>query len=164
MSQNLEEIKRTIQAFIGRNDETLNLRDKNEPIWVNERLYQLEVFLAELRKGKDNNRRLDITINSPSILRSFRQNSFEPYKPEDYQYCLLHHLALKFEPGKSLYRFVDSFVETYKSNFRWTDIVITSSGATRCKTNIRFALNTLRYWGWCIITVIIKGEVGHHRC
>ncbi|MBL0081453.1 MAG: hypothetical protein IPP37_02975 [Saprospiraceae bacterium] len=32
----------------------------------------------------------------------------------------------------------------HKAELSWKDIEITSSGATRCMTNIRFALNSLR--------------------
>ena len=91
---------------------------------------------------------MDTSIFSDSIITNF--NSIEAigaYKHVDYQYNFLNHLAEKYNPGCDLYTLVDSFIERFKHEFSLADIVITKTGVTRCKTNIRFALNDLRELG-----------------
>lgn len=129
----------------------VDVYDKGNSIQVNKSLYELESFLVNLRKEEGANERIDTTIEAPNILLTFEKSSVaNAYTPNDYQYYLLHHLAMEYHPDKSLYNLIDSFVEKYKTGFSRSDIIITNIGATRCKTNIRFALNNLRYWGLVI--------------
>lgn len=73
-------------------------------------------------------------------------------KANDYQFWLLGFLLLKNKKIRdnhlSLYQIIDEFiVKIQNKSFTWEDVEYTGSGATRCKTNIRFAYNDLKDLG-----------------
>jgi len=59
----------------------------------------------------------------------------------------LHYLVHEYTADKELYELVDGFIQQFKSQLRLPDIIITKTGATRCKTNTRFAVDSLRDLG-----------------
>ena len=72
--------------------------------------------------------------------------------PMDYQYWLmvflLTHYNELYKGGYSLFEIVDQFVEYHKlHSLTAADIFITDTGATRCKTNLRFAISSLKEMG-----------------
>lgn len=81
---------------------------------------------------------------------NFQYDDF--FRQNDYQYWLLVYLLLKNneirEKKSTLYEIIDNFVSSIKDkSLTWRDIEYTGSGATRCKTNLRFAYNDLKKIG-----------------
>jgi hypothetical protein len=157
MAYSLENVKEVIYDFVQTNraDSKELINGTKDAISVNRVIFDIESFLVELRTTYKLNERLDTSIVSESILKNF--NSIWPkdaFRPADYQLNFLHHLAVNFLPNKDLVTLIDDFIEIFKNQFTLADIVITQSGATRCKTNIRFGLNELRDLGF----VLSKGE------
>lgn len=147
MTYSLKTVKDIIETFVKENiDESITVEGKGgESFLANKAIFEIESFLVQLRSQFSINNRLDTSIVSKNILEKFSTvSSMGAFKPIDYQYNFLYHLATKYEPDLDLYTLVDSFIEKFKSQFILADIVITNTGATRCKTNIRFALNELR--------------------
>lgn len=79
----------------------------------------------------------------------FNNDKYLYFRPLDYQFSFLIFLFLNYEKhNKSDLRVViDDFLDKVKSQFTINDIVRTETGAVRCKTNIRFAVNRLRELG-----------------
>lgn len=143
-------LKKIIKTFVDENTEKSTYVQGTDGVvfLANRAIFEIESFLVQLRKEYEINSRLDTTIVSDSILNDFsKSDAATSFRSGDYQYSFLHHLACEFTPGADLYKLIDSFIEKFKAQFGLADIVITNTGATRCKTNIRFALNTLRDFG-----------------
>lgn len=143
-------LKQIIQTFVEEHKEkSTSVKGTNQSQFLaNSAIFEIESFLVDLRKQNEINSRLDTTIRSASILSDFKNtNALAAHQPENFQYSFLHYLARVYTPKAELFQFIDGFVEEVKDQFVLADIVITNSGATRCKTNIRFALNTLRNFG-----------------
>ena len=89
------------------------------------------------------NLRLDSVIYSDSISASFNKE-VKPFSPNEYCLPFFDFLNIKKNERLDLFELIDNFIDHHKNELSWQDIVITASGATRCKTNLRFALNQLR--------------------
>ena len=129
--------------------ETVNYSaGKNDVIHINSSVLQLEHWLLVWRKEHKLNERIDASIISDNILKNIVSDSSDKaFQPKDYQFNFLFFLARNYSPKSDLHKLIDSFVNKFKEQFSFADIIITSTGATRCKTNIRFALNELRNMG-----------------
>lgn len=140
-------LKEIIKTFIEESiaDNILLTQKGGETILANRSIYEIESFLVELRNLYQVNKRVDTSVVSQNILKYFTSiEAAAAFRPVDYQYNFLYHLAANYQPGTDLYSLIDSFTDNFKEQFTLADIVITSTGVTRCKTNIRFALNSLR--------------------
>jgi len=141
----------------------LRAEDYKDQTEIAKLLYQLESELFKI-KTAFNLPDLDNSICSKSVTESFnRMNEstllrtnkpkFSNYfRQNDYQYWLLIFLLRKNneirEKKLSLYQIIDQFIEHYKDeSFFLEDIERTPSGATRCRTNLRFAYNELKHIG-----------------
>lgn len=150
MSYNLKQVKEIIQEFLkGSLGYTRKVKENEySSLDVNKAIFDIESYLVELRKEHQLNERIDTSISSHNILKHFHSiEAKDAFAPADYQLNFLYHLATNHQPDKDLYTLIDEFIEAYKEQFKLADIVITKSGATRCKTNMRFAVNDLRDLG-----------------
>jgi hypothetical protein len=151
MPYSLDSVKYIIEEFVQAHQQSsLALSEKGSDghIRVNRSIFDIESFLVDLRKTHQVNSRLDTSIVSENILQHF--NSIAPknaFQPADYQLNFLNYLAHEYSPRKDLYILIDGFIEKIKSQLCLPDIVITKTGVTRCKTNTRFAINSLRDLG-----------------
>lgn len=141
-----KQIKEILSLFV---TESLNasrlvgLRDGTE-VKLNKAVYEIQHHLTKELEDTNINTKLDEHIFSESILRSFSSPDYTHYKSEYYAFPFLKHLHQNFRVDQDLLIYIDNFIEVIKEKLSWRDIVITKTGATRCKTNIRFALNHLR--------------------
>jgi hypothetical protein len=142
----LDFVKQVLEQFIVENEsKSFVLKDKDGNSKINLNILEIENYLIALRKQHSINLRLDAAISIKDYENSsIGSDSSFSYRAVDYQYNFLYHLAVSYVPNLDLYWYVDSFIDKFKSQLSISDIVITKSGATRCKTNIRFALNDLR--------------------
>ena len=126
--------------------------------------YLVEADLAEV-KTKLKLKNLNPAIRSESVISSLaltgqeedlfgnkRASPKSHFRPNDYQYWLLVFLLLRHNDIMSgsltLYQIIDDFVSRGKdASFGWPDIELTKSGATRCKTNLRFTFFHLKSIG-----------------
>lgn len=110
--------------------------------------YSIQLYLESLKQEFKIEEHINTSILLESSIRASDNTSFKTaFHRVDYQYNFLYHLAKYNLPGKSLVDLIDSFIATYRGQFKLSDVIITKSGATRCITNIRFALNDLRHLG-----------------
>jgi len=153
MPHNSETIKAIIKTFVEENiDSSISIRENfGEHFLANKAIFEIESYLVELRNLYQVNERIDTSITSKNIMDSIDGRNFKnAFTPFNYEYNFLFHLAGNYNKTKSLNTLINSFINEYKEHFTLADIVITASGATRCKTNIRFALNNLRDSGLVI--------------
>lgn len=92
---------------------------------------------------------IEYSLLSKNIFEDYFKKKDGYFRPLDYQYKFLIYLFLNYEKfkNKELRHIVDAFVEEVKGQFSIEDIERTDTGAVRCKTNIRFAVLTLRQFG-----------------
>lgn len=149
MSYSLNFVKQVIEEFVTATQaSSIELAEGKDSLSVNKSIFDIESYLVELRSEHKINNRLDTSIVSANILEHFNSvSSNTAYRPVDYQLNFLHHLAVSFLPDKDLFTLIDEFIDEYKHQFTLADIVLTETGATRCKTNIRFAVVRLRELG-----------------
>lgn len=140
------DIKQNLSEFIQRSlksSTTYGYRD-GTAVNLNRSIYEIQHHLrAELERSNINTH-LDSKIISNSILESFNRKNLTAYKPQHYAFPFLKYIYQHFSAGKELLTYIDDFIYQNREQLTWQDIVITESGATRCKTNIRFALKLLR--------------------
>jgi len=140
--------------------------DNEDRHFLMQSIYLLETEIDKI-KSAHKLHRLDNSINSKSIEKSFLRKlpsniniksqdnyEFKEYlKPIDYQYWFMIYLLLKNkeirESKITLLNIIDKFIDRIKNeSFNYEDIKIMASGATRCKTNLRFTVNSLRQGGY----------------
>lgn len=127
-------------------------------------IYQVESDLTSI-KTKLNLPKLNPYITSNSVLNSFKRvdeykDLFEQenitfnnyFRQNDYQYWLSIFLLMKYneiiEKRLSLFEIIDLFLERIKDkSLNLEDIELTDSGATRCKTTLRFTIYDLKNIG-----------------
>lgn len=108
-------------------------------------LLKFELLYEEFKQELKIKTKIDAAINSKSIINDINNGmSKKAFHPVDYSGVVLHSLALSYPSKDSVITFIDKIVDAYKESLGVQDIIITSSGATRCKTNIRFSINKLR--------------------
>lgn len=114
-------------------------------VQVNKSLLRLEHWLIKWREDKGLNERVNAALVSEAMLSApLDTSNARAFSQQDFQYNFLHFLALHPDKASKLHLIIDRFVEHYSAEFSLADLLITDTGATRCKTNIRFALNSLR--------------------
>ena len=158
--QHLKSIVTDIELILNNYHE----EDAKDKIELTKLFYEIERELALVKKPL-NLPNLNSYIDSDSVLQSFKSTPVNKdifdkdnftyddfHRQNDYQYWLLIFLLLKNnnirENKLTLYEIIDEFVGRVKNtSFTWRDIELTGSGATRCRTNLRFAYDDLKKIG-----------------
>ncbi len=146
----LDYLKQTLGIFFrekANQTKTLRSGRTNKETRINEFIYELESHLSSLKKQYDINLSLNADISSGYIRQSFEHHQPTYLRDVDYQYSFLLFLACRHQPARELRQYIDDFLNLAKEQLTWADLVITETGATRAKTNIRFAVNGLRAKG-----------------
>jgi len=125
--------------------------DRTKELGSNNILKKVYVLENYIQKAKEQLKlkQLDNQYYSESILKSFSVTDIRGYSAIDYQYYLLGFLLLEHKntnPGDlMLHQIIKKFVNRVKNDsLSYLDIERTASGATRCHTNLRFAMQFLR--------------------
>lgn len=120
--------------------------DKDE-LYLNKSLFELEKHLSDLKVKYQVNQNLNPKINSDHILESFSlQSTF--FRSNDYALSFLVFLTLQENhDAEELLLIMDQYIDKIKEKLTFHDIATTDTGATRCFTNLRFALNEMRNYG-----------------
>lgn len=107
--------------------------------------HKAQLFIDKFKLPKIDYSLINDNMFNPDI--NFKNLKY--FKPVEYQFNLLLFLFQYYEKYKiSGLRFIiDDFVEKIKNKLNIKDIEITRTGAVRCKTNIRFAIMSLRHFG-----------------
>lgn len=140
------DIKQSLSEFIQKSlksSTTYGFRD-GTAVNLNRSIYEIQHHLRVELERCSINTYLDSKIISNSILASFNRTEVTAHKSQHYAFPFLKYIYGHFSAGKELLTYIDDFIYQNREQLTWPDIVITESGATRCKTNIRFALKLLR--------------------
>lgn len=133
-----------------------------EETYVKHLIYLIEGELEQI-KAKHHLTSYNAKIFSERISKSFFWVNRDIFNNEDselersisemdYQYWLLVYLLTHFnelyKQQCNLFEIIDRFIDFHKEkSLTFADIAITASGATRCKTNLRFAISALKEMG-----------------
>lgn len=119
---------------------------RSQEIIVNEQIFHLQCVIEQELKSRQVQMKLDTSIQSENIMRSFSyaKSQLEPFPAQAYMFPFYLSFLKNLTPSNELRHYIDLFVDEHAEELRYTDIVITETGATRCKTNIRFASETLK--------------------
>jgi hypothetical protein len=141
-------LKLQLDDFFERsNQETHTSVINKEKKYFNKSLFELEKHLYDLKKQYNVNQDIDCSIASPNILDSFSKSP-DFYRSDDYLLSFLVFLAIqKDHNADNLLECMDKYFDTVKDKLTFSDVITTATGATRCYTNLRFALNRLRNFG-----------------
>lgn len=88
-------------------------------------------------------------VNDNMFNSNTNYKSLKYFKPVEYQFNLLLFLFRNYEEHKltGLRFIIEEFIDKIKENLNIKDVEVTKTGAVRCKTNIRFAIMSLRQFG-----------------
>jgi hypothetical protein len=152
-------LKNDIQKYVNYLFELQNLsKDMKEEdkIKIRKYVYEMETFFFEIIE-KEELPMLDNRIRSNSVLESFdnflgRKKEITVFRSIDYQYYFLLYIFKnqnKINESNLLENeVIHDFINHIKEeSFTFLDIERTDSGATRCNTNLRFAIDSLRTIG-----------------
>lgn len=143
MTKNLSEIQNDLQAYF--NSPELKRFDNNR---ISSKIFEIEVFLQQIKKNRDIKDNFDASICTEKIIKSFEVLLPEQFhRPVDYQYAFSMWMLTNSRPSQSLYEHIDLFIDSISEFLNYPDIKRTSTGATRCKTNVRMAIMQLRSYG-----------------
>jgi hypothetical protein len=106
-------------------------------------IFNLSQFLSQYKIDNKIDH-LDSEIYSENIIESLQLENPDFFRSVDYQYNFLTFLIKNYNPTLELREYIDKFIDKFKEEFTVADIKITDTGVTRCKTNIRFAVKSLR--------------------
>lgn len=106
-------------------------------------------YLLDLLAQKIKIPKFEVSLLNKEMFEQPIELNSQYFKPIDYQFGFLIFLFLNYEKfkNKDLRHHIDAFINIIQYQFRFGDIVRTTTGATRCKTNIRFAVMRLREIG-----------------
>lgn len=141
-------LKLQLDDFFERsNQETYTSVINKEKKYFNKSLFELEKHLYDLKKQYNVNQDIDCSISSTNILESFSKSP-DFYRSDDYLLSFLVFLAIQQDHNADyLLEYMDKYFELVKDKLTFSDVITTATGATRCYTNLRFALNRLRNLG-----------------
>ncbi|MCX6312819.1 MAG: hypothetical protein NT084_14445 [Bacteroidetes bacterium] len=160
MKKHLSEIQNDLQEYFN-SVEVRSIAGTKNQIKFSSKIFELEVFLAQLKLERGITENYDASICSKNILKSFDSLKPEQYhSPADYQYPFSMWLLTNARPSESLFEHIDSFILSVVEFLNYPDIKITATGATRCKTNVRIAIMHLRNYG-ILRTKTDKGTRSH---
>lgn len=144
--ESIDFIKKMLDNFILesiKENKRIGFKDGSETN-LNKAVYEIQNHFSNELRAHNINTQLNPEIISTAILKSFNDSNVKANPKENYEYPFLKYIALEFRPTTELNEYIDSFLWKNKDQLSWDDLVITKTGATRCKTNIRFAINDLR--------------------
>ena len=155
----LEILKLQLTDFFERsNQQTVSKTIKKEEMYFNKSLLELENHLFVLKEQYKVNQNLNTGIISKSILNSFDISSTF-FRSNDYALSFLVFLCMQAKnDAEDLHEMMDGYINIIKEKLSFHDIVNTETGATRCHTNLRFALNELRKYGLVYSTTTINNK------
>ncbi|HRG64570.1 MAG TPA: hypothetical protein PLV12_02135 [Saprospiraceae bacterium] len=143
----IEILKTLFTEFLNESEgKTIIHRTSKNETYLNSEVYEFQAYIAESLKNKSLNLKINPTLYSEHIRDSFKK-PIDAFTAQDYCYSFFEFLNVCKREQLELFQLIDRFIELHKAELSWKDIEITSSGATRCMTNIRFALNSLRAIG-----------------
>lgn len=165
----LDTLKDLFDKFLleTKNKSVYKATSKVENFNLNSDVFEFQSHIAKQMKAFNLNLVLNPEIHSKSITSSFGYN-IPAFSPNDYCFSFFDFLTVRRNDRLELYQLIDSFIDLHREEMTWKDIVITASGATRCRTNLRFALERLRRIGLIrnfdkdgkrVITPTIQGEI-----
>lgn len=107
--------------------------------------HKAQLFIDKFKLPKIDYSLINDNMFNPDI--NFKNLKY--FKPVEYQFNLLLFLFQNYDEHKFLgLRFIiDEFIDKIKENLNIKDVEVTKTGAVRCKTNIRFAIMSLRQFG-----------------
>lgn len=165
--ERLELLKKLFDELLQETQGTVYRMENKEWLKLNAEVFEFQSHVFQGLKASRINLILNPIIESKSIQNSFSQNA-KALPPQDYCLPFLDYLNVHKDNKIELVDLINHFIEEHKEEFTWQDVVITATGATRCKTNIRFALNQLRKLGLInkvdasgkrILTPTFQGEI-----
>lgn len=145
----IEYLKQTLDIFFESSQyDTKKVKiGKRDESQINLAIYELENYLYELKQKNSLNLSLNADISSKNIRASFQDPFPQAYTRADYEYNFLLFLAYEYKSEYEIRHYIQDFIEAFKENLTWIDLVITETRATRAFTNIRFAVDSLRKQG-----------------
>ncbi len=147
MIPKLEILKTLFTEFLNESaGKTIMHKTNKNETYLNSEVYELQAFIAEALKNKSLNLKINPNLYSEHIRGSFKR-PITAFTAQDYCYSFFEFLNVYKREQLELFQLIDKFIDLHKAELSWKDIEITSSGATRCMTNVRFALNSLRAVG-----------------
>lgn len=145
MDPKLDMLKILFDEFLQGSKTVFQYDQKNE-LALNASVFDFQAHITRSLKDLNLNLSLNPGIHSESIRRSF-DGTCKPFSAHDYCLSFFDFLNVHKAKRLELFHLIDLFVEQHKDELTWQDIVLTASGATRCRTNLRFALDKLRSVG-----------------
>jgi hypothetical protein len=144
MVSKLEIMKTLFSEFLLESQgKSIHNKDAKDPKILNSQVFEFQSFMAAKLEKIDLNLRINPSIISTEITDSFKRSD-QPISANEYCLSFFDFLNYKKKEKLELFELIDQFIQAHLSELTWRDIVITATGATRCKTNIRFALDQLR--------------------
>lgn len=145
MNEKLNILKALFDEFL-QESRTVYQSDRNNQLTLNASVFEFQAHVTSSLKESKMNLALNPDIHSTSIQQSFDRKS-EALSAHDYCLSFFDFLNIHKARKLELFELIDLFIDQHKEELTWQDIVITATGATRCRTNLRFALNNLRKIG-----------------
>ena len=144
----LNNLKLQLDDFFKRSKpQTITKIIDKEEFRFNKSLFELEKHLSDLKVKYQVNQKLNSNIISDNILKSFSLHSTF-FRSNDYALSFLVFLTLQENhDAEELLLIMEQYIDKIKEKLTFHDIVTTDTGATRCFTNLRFALNEMRNYG-----------------
>lgn len=155
----LDILKLLLDDFFERSKpQTITKIIDKEELFFNKSLFELEKHLSDLKVKYQVNQKLNSKINSNNILKSFSLESTF-FRSNDYALSFLVFLTLQENhDAEELLIIMDQYIDKIKEKLTFHDIATTDTGATRCYTNLRFALNELRNYGLIYSSITLNKE------
>jgi hypothetical protein len=147
MVNKLEILKSLFNEFLFESQgKSIHNKDAKDTKILNSQIFEFQSYVATKLENMDLNLMINPSIISNEITESFKRSD-KPISANEYYLSFFDYLNFKKGEKLELHELIDQFIEAHKSELTWRDIVITATGATRCKTNLRFALDQLRAIG-----------------
>lgn len=147
MTYTAEQVKAILTTFVKERcmkGEIIRLKDST-PSYINSDILSVETYWSHLKLMCKFDAQIDTSIKGLDYSSvAFHNLGKQPFRPVDYQFNFLYYLTRTYTTEFTLHEYIDGFLYTFKDQLGILDILKTNSGATRCKTNLRFTLNALR--------------------
>lgn len=155
----LDILKLQLDDFFERSKpQTISKIINKEEFYFNKSLFELEKHLFDLKVRYHVNQNLNPNINSDHILSSFN-NGTTFFRSKEYALSFLVFLTMQDKhDAEELFDVLERYITQIKEKLTFHDITTTDTGATRCYTNLRFALKELRKYG-----LIYSYTTGHEK-
>lgn len=145
MDSKLEMLKILFDEFL-QESKIIYQSDQKDKLALNASVFDFQAHIARRLKRFNLNLSLNPGIHSDAIMKSFEANP-KPFSANDYCLSFFDFLNIHKAKKLELFQLIERFIAEHDYELSWLDIVVTASGATRCRTNLRFALDKLRKVG-----------------